>query len=81
MRRHPEADAFEHWAARFERESPIRKAALVGATAVRLTAGLIERTLRAAAATVADAERALKRELDPSMEEAKILEERPKDEG
>ena len=65
----------EQWIARFEQASIAGKAALLGGSAVRFTAEVIDRTLDIAAETVAEAERAFKRELDPSMEDAKILEE------
>jgi hypothetical protein len=66
----------ERWVERFEREGALGRAKLVGGTAVRLAALLIDRTLEKAAVTVADAERAFRRELDPNMEDAKVLEER-----
>jgi hypothetical protein len=68
-------DKTERWIARFEQASLAGKAALLGGSAVRFTAGLIDKTLDRAADTVAEAERAFKRELDPTMEDAKILEE------
>jgi hypothetical protein len=68
-------DVTERWITRFERASLSGKAALVGGTAVRFTADLIDKTLDRAASTVAEAERAFKRELDPTMEDAKILDE------
>lgn len=71
----PSHDATERWVARFERASLSGKAALLGGSAVRFTANLIDRTLDRAASTVAEAERAFKRELDPTMEDAKILDE------
>jgi len=66
----------ERWIQRFETEGALGKALLLGGTAVRLTARAIDHTLERAAHTVAEAERAFKRELDPNMEEAKVLEER-----
>ncbi|MEM1044110.1 MAG: hypothetical protein AAGI91_15985 [Bacteroidota bacterium] len=68
-------DRFERWAARFEEAGLTGKAMLVGGTAVRLTARLIDGALDRAASTVADAEHAFKRELDPNMEDAKVLDE------
>lgn len=68
-------DPTEQWIARFERESAVGKAALLGGSAVRFTAKLIDRTLERAASTVAEAEAAFRRELDPNMEDAKILDE------
>jgi hypothetical protein len=66
----------ERWAERFEQENAIGKALLLGGTAVRLTARLIDKSVERAATTVAEAERVFRRELDPNMEDAKILEER-----
>lgn len=68
-------DRTERWIARFEQASLAGKAAILGGSAVRFTAGVIDKTLDLAAETVAEAERAFKRELDPTMEDAKILEE------
>lgn len=68
-------DPTERWVARFEREGVAGKAALLGGTAVRFTAKLIDRTLERAASAVAEAEAAFRRELDPNMEDAKILDE------
>lgn len=69
----------EQWADRFERERLPGKMAMLGGAAVRLSAGLIDRGLSRAAATVAEAGRAFGRELDPNIEDAKILEERTRD--
>lgn len=68
-------DNTERWIARFEQASLAGKAALLGGTAVRFTAQLIDKTLDRAADTVAEAEQAFKREIDPTMEDAKILDE------
>ena len=68
-------DETERWITRFERGTLLGKAALLGGTAVRFTANLIDRTLDHAAGTVAEAEQAFRRELDPTMEDAKILDE------
>ncbi len=68
-------DQTERWIARFERAGAAGKALLVGGTAVRLTARLIDRTLDRAASTVAETEQAFKREIDPNMEDATILDE------
>ena len=68
-------DPTERWIARFEQEGVAGKAALVGGTAVRFTAGLIDKVLDRAASTVAEAEQAFRRELDPNIEDAKILDE------
>lgn len=68
-------DPTERWIARFEEEGLAGRAALLSGTAVRLTARLIDRVLDRAASTVAEAEHAFRRELDPNVEEAKILDE------
>jgi hypothetical protein len=65
----------EDWAARFERAGWLDRAWLLGGGAVRLTANLIDRALDRAATTVAEAERAFHREVDPNVSDAKILEE------
>ena len=70
-----EVPAEERWIARFEGASAAGKALLLGGTAVRLTARLIDGALDRAASTVAESEQAFKRELDPNMEDAKILDE------
>lgn len=68
-------DPTERWIARFERQGVAGKAALVGGTFVRFTANLIDKALDQAASTVAEAEVAFRRELDPNMQDAKILDE------
>lgn len=65
----------EEWAGRFERAGLVGRAKLLGGGAVRLAANLIDRALDRAAATAADAERAFRRELDPNVSDAKVLEE------
>ncbi|MDX1532013.1 MAG: hypothetical protein R3362_10855 [Rhodothermales bacterium] len=69
------ADQVERWVQRFERESPVGKVKLVGGTAARLAANLIDRALDQAAFTVTEAERAFRSELDPNVEDAKVIEE------
>lgn len=71
----PTHEPTERWIARFEQANLTGKAALLGGTAVRFTANLIDKTLDRAANTVAEAEQAFKREVDPTMEDAKILDE------
>lgn len=63
------------WLERFERSGWMGRAKLVSGTAVRLTAHALDHALERAARTVVDAERAFRRELDPNMEDAKILDE------
>lgn len=65
----------ERWLERFEREGTVGKAKLLSGTAVRLTANLIDQALGRAAHTLVEAERAFRSELDPNVEDAKILEE------
>ena len=65
----------EQWAQRFEQSNALGKAALVSVTAVRLTARLLDKALDRAAGTVAETERAFKREMDPNVQDAKILDE------
>ena len=65
-------EPFERWATRFEKAGLTGKAMLVGGTAVRFTAKLIDGALDRAASTVAETEQAFKRELDPNMEDAFI---------
>ena len=71
----PTHEPTERWIARFEQADLTGKAALLSGTAVRFTANLIDKTLDRAASTVAEAEQAFKREIDPTMEDAKILDE------
>ncbi len=68
-------DQTERWIARFEQAGAAGKALLLGGTAVRLTARLIDRALERAASTVAETEQAFRRELDPNVEDAKVLDE------
>jgi len=71
----------DQWVERFERAGFLGRLALLGGGAVRLTANALDGVLDRAAKTVADAERALRSELDPNVTDAKILEEvneRPK---
>ena len=52
------------------------RAVSLGGLAARGAATLIDRGLKEAATTLKEAERAFKEELDPNIEDAKILEER-----
>ncbi|MFN3596351.1 MAG: hypothetical protein ACK41D_03670 [Rubricoccaceae bacterium] len=63
------------WLERFERAGWLERAGLLGGGAVRLAAGAIERTLDRAAQIAADAEDAFRKELDPNVTDARILEE------
>ena len=66
---------------RFDQLNPLGKAVFLTGTAVRVTAGLIDLTLRKAADVAADAERAFKQGLDANVEEAKILGEEERGRG
>ena len=69
-------DRFERWAARYERASWLGRAAMLGGGAVRATANAIDRALDRSASVVAASEDAFRKEVDPNIVEAKILEER-----
>ena len=68
-------DPFEDWAVQFEEAGWLSRVKLLGGGAVRVTANLIDRALDRAATTAVDAEQLFRRELDPNVSEAKILEE------
>ena len=61
--------------ARFEQLNALGKAVYLGGSTVRLMANLIDAALVRAADVVVEAEQAFRRELDPNIEDAKILEE------
>ena len=65
----------DSWLARFERAGPLARLGLIGGGAVRVAARAIDRGLERAAEIAADAEDAFKKELDPNIEDATILEE------
>ena len=69
----------ERWADRYEQAGPLERLGLLGGAAVRVTANVIDRALDRAASTVAEAEAAFRKEIDPNISEAKILEERKRD--
>ena len=69
-------DRLDRWADRFERASWIGRAALLGGGAVRVTANAIDRALDRTASVVAASEDAFRKEVDPNIVEAKILEEK-----
>lgn len=60
---------------RFHELNWLGRAVFLGGAAVRVTANLIDRTLERSAEVVAESERAFKREVDPNVEDATILEE------
>lgn len=60
---------------RFDDLNVFGKAVYLGGATVRGVAGLIDLALEKAAGVVVDAEEAFRKELDPNLEDAKILEE------
>lgn len=60
---------------RFYELNWLGRAVYLGGTAVRLTANLIDHTLERTAEVAAEAERAFYSELDPNVEDAKIIAE------
>lgn len=71
----PPEPTHENWAARYERAGLLGRAKMLGGGAVRLTANLIDRALDRTATLAADAEHAFRREIDPNVSDAKVLEE------
>ena len=72
----------DSWLERFERAGPLARLALVGGGAVRIAARAIDGALERAAEIAAEAEDAFRKELDPNVKDATILEEttdRPED--
>ena len=65
----------ESWPEKFERAGLVGRVALLGGGAVRLLAGAIDKGLDRAAQVAVDSKRAFDRELDPTMTEARVLEE------
>ena len=65
----------ETWIERFERAGPLARLGLLGGGAVRLAARAIDGALERAAETVVQAEDAFRKELDPNVSDAHILEE------
>lgn len=63
------------WLDRFAEAGPARRAAMLGGGAVRLVAGLIDRGLDRAATVAVEAHDAFRKELDPNVSDARILEE------
>lgn len=52
------------------------KAVYLGGTALRLSANLVDRTVDRATRIVEESKAAYQRELDPNIEDAKVIEER-----
>lgn len=65
----------EDWLAQFERASWSRRALMLGGGAVRVAARAVDRVVERAADITLDAHDAFKKELDPDVSDAKILEE------
>jgi len=65
----------EHWIQRFEQAGWLERAGLLGGGAVRLAARAIDRSLDRAAQITVEAQDAFKKELDPNISDATILEE------
>jgi hypothetical protein len=57
------------------------KSVFVGGAVMRMTANLIDSTAKRVNKIAADSKRAFERELDPNMEEARVLEEYPHSES
>ncbi|MEM8600621.1 MAG: hypothetical protein AAGF99_11935 [Bacteroidota bacterium] len=68
------------WVERFERAGPVGRAKLLGGGAVRLLALGIERVLDRTAETIALAEENVRKELDPNISDATILDEQDESE-
>ena len=54
------------------------KSVFLGGTVVRLTANLIETTADRVSSIAAESKRAFERELDPNIEDARVIEEFPR---
>lgn len=61
---------------RIEKLNPLGRAVWLGETAVRLTAGLLDKAVHRAARITSDSIRAFEEGRNPNIEDAKILEER-----
>jgi hypothetical protein len=64
-----------------DRPSWLDRAAALSGTAVRLTARALDEGVRRAANTLADAEQAFREGRDSNVEDAKVLEERDREDG
>ncbi|MEO0559308.1 MAG: hypothetical protein AAF170_14115 [Bacteroidota bacterium] len=65
----------ERWIQRFEQAGWLERAGLLGGGAVRLAARAIDRSLDRAAQITVEAQEAFKKEMDPNISDAVILEE------
>ena len=77
------SDPEDSWLERFERAGPLARLGLLGGGAVRIAARAIDSALERAAEIAAEAEDAFRKELDPNVKDATILEETtdPKETG
>lgn len=65
----------DEWADRYERAGVVGRLALLGGGAVRVAAGLIEGAIQRAATAVVEAQDVVKKELDPNVSDARVIEE------
>jgi hypothetical protein len=63
------------WLERYERAGLVERAGMLVGGAVRLTANAIETVIDRAAQIATDAEKAFRRESDPNIIDARVLEE------
>ena len=68
-------DGSSNWVERYERAGWLERIGLLGGGAVRVTANLIESGIDRAAKMVVDVQDAYRREIDPNMSDAKVLDE------
>ncbi len=64
----------------FRRLNWLGKTVYLGGSALRLTANLIDSAVDRAASIAEESKRAFDRELDPDIEDAKVIEERDREE-
>lgn len=65
----------DNWIQRFQEASPAARLGMLSGGAVRLAARAIDGALDRAATIAADAEEAFRKELDPNVQDATIVEE------
>ncbi|MEM6326690.1 MAG: hypothetical protein AAF791_06175 [Bacteroidota bacterium] len=65
----------DDWLERFEQAGALTRLGMLSGGAVRLAAQTLDRALDRAAAIAADAEDAFRKELDPNVSDATILDE------
>lgn len=65
----------DRWAERFERAGVVGRLGLLTGGAVRLAAGAAETALDRAASIAVEAREAFRKEMDPNVSDAKVLEE------